>query len=187
MEENRFAIKGAGVLGAMDYLGHRGWLDDAILALPPDHRNAFATDVLPALWYPLEPYQAFLDAAAESGAGAQRDAMFQIGRSVINYSLNTMYKVFRKSGALPWLLKHSPILWSLFFRGTQLSSVESGDGFGMARIAGDAPTTAHFCETIRGGISEALTIGGAREVQVGHDRCREHGHRECVYKATWKD
>lgn len=186
MNENRFAIKGAGMLGAMAYMEERGWLDDALYVLEPGERRMFENEVLPALWYPLEPYQELLEALGETDASRSPDALFEIGRRVVDNSLNGIYRAFKRSGSVEWLLRKSPILWSLFFRGTDLDIVESGDGYGVARTKGDAPTTRRFCETVRGGIHEALSIGGALDINTTHRQCRGLGHSECIFRATWR-
>jgi hypothetical protein len=161
-------------------------MDAVVAAVQPEHRHVFQGEVLPAIWYPLEPYLSLLAAARRVGP-ADADRMFEeIGHRSITDTMRGMYKVFNRPGATEWLIRHAPILWNLFFTGISLEIIESSPGRGVARTVGQVVVTPEFCATVCGGMDAALSASGASGVKTLHRSCRGEGGAECVFESTWR-
>lgn len=161
-------------------------LEDALDQLPEHFQNQLRGEILPAIWYPLEPYMQLLDAVRIPYSREESDIHVEIGSRMIHDGINSTLRGFFRAGAIQWFIRRSPMMWSVVFRGTELEiePVEKTSGF--ARVVGDSPTSRALCRTLLGSIKEALLLTGADDVRVEHTQCRLDGADACVFKASWK-
>jgi hypothetical protein len=178
-------IKGACIRSVFDFLDEHDKKEETLQALPVHYRDIFDQEILPALWYPMEPYLQLLDAINMGYSRKMPDAFFSMGSKIIFDGMNSIYRAFFRVGGTDWLIRRSNILWTMIFQGTTLEIAIEEPGVGIARVVGDVRTTRNLCKTIVGGLTEALLLTGAANVRITHPTCRAAGDEFCAFHATW--
>jgi len=178
-------VKGVCIKAALGYLRENGLLEETLSELPEHYQSHFRAEILPAIWYPLEPWVELLEAVRKPYSREMPDIHARIGGRIVEEGVNSTLRGFFRAGAIQWFIKRSPILWSVIFKGTDLVIERKGNTAGCARVVGDTINSRALCRAIGGGISEALLMIGADDVEVTHVRCRCDGWDDCVFEATW--
>ena len=184
--KNDARIKGTCIKSVLDFLDEHDQKEKTLKALPVHYRDIFVQEILPALWYPLEPYLQLLDAVSMGYSRKMPDPYFSLGSKIIFDGMNSIYRAFFRVGGTDWLIRRSNILWTMIFQGTTLETIVEEPGMGIARVIGNVRTTRNLCKTIVGGLTEALLLTGAYNVRITHPACKAAGDESCEFHATWE-
>ena len=178
-------IKGVCVRSSLHFLEEKGLLEDALDQLPEHFQAQLRSEILPAIWYPLEPFADLLEAVRVPYSKESKDIHVELGGRLVHDGINSTLRGFFRAGAIQWFIKRSPIMWNVVFRGTELEIEPHSRTSGNARVVGDIPASRALCRTVGGAMTEALLLTGADDVRVEHVKCKLDGADECVFRATW--
>ena len=180
-------IKGTCLRSVIGFLRDAGMLDDVVRDLGPESRVVFGSDLLPVNWYPVEAYLELLDRVADVGKPHAEAYFDQIGRRIIRDGLSGVYRAFLPVETMLRGLRRGSQLWGFYFRGSELQVIELDEHNARLPVLGEPRTTHAYCRTKLAGISEALAMAGAANVQVSHNRCVLRGNSVCEYELCWTD
>ncbi len=183
-------VKGSALASRVSWvqLGHGAAGTDKLLAAcSPPLREAIASGVKMARWYPFEQFIELNEVIDRVFGRGDLSLIRQLGRHGADANLTTIYRLFYKVGTPHWILGRAVRLWSAHYDSGYLEVVNRGNNHAtMLRIRGfETPHTIH-CISVLGWAERSIELSGGKRVESSETQCRTRGDEVCQIEATWE-
>jgi uncharacterized protein (TIGR02265 family) len=163
----------------------KGAWEKVLEALPQEDRESIRDLILAAKWYPFELGDR-LDKAIVKVLGEGEEKVFEeIGAKSAVRSLTKVHRSFLVPGDPLAFLKKADVIYKFYYDTGRREYTETGPTSGVLTTYDAETYSVPDCLTVIGWYKEALTMCGARNVEVKEEECRATGGKCCRYRVAW--
>jgi hypothetical protein len=182
-------IKGSSVLSVVNFIKEKGGEDlmkKILNEMQENDRKQFSVSVLPNSWYQLDSYQRMMETAAKNLSGGNPDIGIEIGHKIIKDGLTGFYKVLIGFISAQYISSKIPMLWKNYFDDEKLEIVEVDKLRVQSRVSGPTKPVTVYCNSVLGGMMQAIELTGGKNVHGRETCCRKDGNQYCEFSLTWE-
>jgi len=181
-------IKGTVLIDAIQSLKQRRGqqvFEHVVASLEQPFRALLSDVVYPMAWYPLEGLTAFV-AAGLCLSGEPEGQLVQRAEAVVEQQLRGIYRIFIKLGSPEFVIKRLSAVHRTYFAGVLVEVVKLRPGYAQVRYTGFGPEHRLVEYMLLGFYRKALTISGARDLEVTVTVPLTDELPHCELTLTWR-